>query len=65
MAITAEKWGVSREAQDELALASHHNLAQAYEDGFFDDLMTSYLGLTKDQNLRPESSMDKLATWPR
>ena len=62
MAITAEKWGVSREAQDELALASHHNLAQAYEDGFFDDLMTSYLGLTKDQNLRPESSMDKLGS---
>lgn len=62
MAITAKKWGVSREAQDELAMASHRNLAQAYEDGFFDDLMTSYLGLTRDQNLRAESSMDKLGS---
>ena len=60
MAITAKRWGVGREAQDELALASHHNLAQAYEDGFFDDLMTSFLGLTRDQNLRADSSMDKL-----
>jgi acetyl-CoA C-acetyltransferase len=60
MAITAKRWGVGREAQDDLALASHHNLAQAYEDGFFDDLMTSFLGLTRDQNLRADSSMDKL-----
>jgi acetyl-CoA C-acetyltransferase len=60
MAITAQKWGVGREAQDELAMASHHNLARAYEDGFFDDLMTSFLGLTRDQNLRADSSMDKL-----
>ncbi|HHU11449.1 MAG TPA: acetyl-CoA C-acetyltransferase [Intrasporangiaceae bacterium] len=62
MAITAKKWGISREAQDELALNSHHNLAAAYESGFFDDLMTSYLGLTRDQNLRPESSLEKLAS---
>ena len=62
MAITAKEWGITREAQDELAVASHHNLAAAYDRGFFDDLVTPYLGLTKDQNLRPDSSVEKLAT---
>ena len=53
MAITAARWGVTREDQDELpGLASHHNLAAAYDRGFFDDLLTPYLGLTRDQNLR-------------
>jgi acetyl-CoA C-acetyltransferase len=60
-AITAERWDISREAQDELALDSHHKLAAAYESGFFDDLVTPYLGLARDQNLRPESSLEKLA----
>jgi acetyl-CoA C-acetyltransferase len=60
-AITAEEWGISREAQDELAAASHRNLAAAYERGFFDDLVTPYLGLTRDQNLRPSSSVEQLA----
>ncbi len=62
MAITAAAWGVSREAQDELALASHRNLAAAYERGFFDDLMTPYLGLTRDQNLRPDTTPEKMAS---
>jgi len=62
MAITAKKWGIGREAQDELAMNSHHNLADAYETGFFDDLMTGYLGLAKDANLRPESSLEKLGS---
>lgn len=62
MAITTKTWGVTREAQDELAVASHHNLARAYDEGFFDDLITAYLGLTRDQNLRPDSSVDKLST---
>ncbi|MCT2586438.1 acetyl-CoA C-acetyltransferase [Actinophytocola gossypii] len=60
-AITAREWGVSREAQDELAAASHQKLAAAYERGFFGDLLTPYLGLTRDQNLRPDSTADKLA----
>ncbi len=60
MAQTAKEWGITREAQDELAMRSHHNLAAAYERGFQDDLVTSYLGLTRDQNLRADSSMDKL-----
>jgi acetyl-CoA C-acetyltransferase len=60
-AITTERMGISREDQDELTVASHQGLAAAYERGFFDDLVTPYLGLTRDQNLRPDSSTDKLA----
>ena len=61
MALTAKEWGITREAQDALAVASHHNLAAAYDRGFFDDLVTPYLGLTRDANLRPDASIDKLA----
>ncbi|MEV6524737.1 acetyl-CoA C-acetyltransferase [Longispora sp. NPDC051575] len=60
-AVTAAEWGVTREDQDELTAASHHHLAAAYEAGFFDDLVTPYLGLNRDQNLRPDSSVEKLA----
>jgi acetyl-CoA C-acetyltransferase len=60
-ALTALEWDIGREEQDELAVASHHNLAAAYERGFFDDLVTTYLGLERDQNLRPDSSLEKLA----
>jgi acetyl-CoA C-acetyltransferase len=62
MAITAKEWEIGREEQDELAVRSHHNLAAAYDRGFMDDLVTPYLGLTRDQNLRPDSSVEKLAT---
>lgn len=62
MALTAARWGVTRQAQDELALASHHRLAAAYERGFFDDLMTPYLGLTRDENLRPDTTLEKLGS---
>src|SRR5687768_17263563 len=60
-AITAREWGVSRIDQDELAAASHRNLAAAYDRGFFTDLVTPYLGLDRDQNMRPDSSPEKLA----
>ncbi len=60
-AITAKEWGITREAQDELAAASHQKLAAAYERGFFGDLLTPYQGLTRDANLRPDSTADKLA----
>ena len=62
MAITAKAWGITREAQDELTVASHQHLAAAYDRGFFDDLVTPYLGVTRDQNLRPDSSIEKLST---
>ncbi|WP_063060047.1 acetyl-CoA C-acetyltransferase [Nocardia sienata] len=61
-AITAKEFGVSRDAQDELAYLSHKNMAAAYERGFFDDLVTPFLGLTRDDNLRPNSSLEKLGT---
>ncbi len=60
-AITAREWGITREAQDELAVHSHHNLAAAYDTGFLDDLVVAYQGLERDQNLRPDSSVEKLA----
>jgi acetyl-CoA C-acetyltransferase len=58
---TALEWHVGREEQDELTVASHRNLAAAYDRGFFDDLVTPYLGLARDQNLRPDSTVEKLA----
>lgn len=60
-ALTTAQWNITREAQDDLALKSHHNLAAAYADGFFDDLLTPYRGLAKDSNLRADTSMEKLA----
>ena len=60
-ATMATEWEIGRTEQDELALASHRNLAAAYERGFLDDLITPYLGLDRDQNLRPDSSVEKLA----
>ncbi|MEA2295681.1 MAG: acetyl-CoA C-acetyltransferase [Solirubrobacteraceae bacterium] len=58
---TTERWNISREDQDELAVTSHKHLAAAYDRGFMDDLMTPFLGVTRDQNLRPDSSLEKLA----
>lgn len=61
MAATAALWQISRQEQDELAAASHRRLAAAYDRGFFDDLVTPFLGLTRDDNLRPDSTVDTLA----
>jgi acetyl-CoA C-acetyltransferase len=60
-AIMAREWGIGREEQDELAVTSHHNLAAAYDTGFEDDLVMPFLGLERDQNLRPDSTVEKLA----
>jgi acetyl-CoA C-acetyltransferase len=60
-AVTAAEWEIGREESDELTVASHRNLAAAWDRGFFDDLVTPYLGLERDHNLRPDSSMEKLA----
>jgi acetyl-CoA C-acetyltransferase len=59
--IMVKQWNISREAQDELALASHRNGARAYQQGFYDDLLVPYLGLSRDNNLRTDTSMEKLA----
>lgn len=63
-ATTARTWRITRAAQDELALDSHRNLAAGYDRGLFDDLLTPFLGLTRDQNLRPDTSLEKLAALP-
>src|SRR5438270_410287 len=60
-AIMAREWGITREEQDELAVTSHRNLAAAYDTGFLEDLVVPYLGLERDQNLRPDASVEKLA----
>ena len=56
----AREWGIPREAQDELALKSHQNLAKAFDSGFFTDLMTPFKGVTKDNNLRADLTIEKL-----
>ncbi|MEP9365321.1 acetyl-CoA C-acetyltransferase [Nocardioides sp. CN2-186] len=61
-ALTALEWQVSREEQDELTAASHQHLAAAYDAGFLDDQLTPFRGVTRDQNLRPDSTVEKLAT---
>ena len=58
----AKEWNISRDSQDEFAVASHHKLAAAYERGFFDDLVVSFRGVSRDNILRPDSSLEKLAT---
>jgi acetyl-CoA C-acetyltransferase len=58
----AKEWNISRDSQDELAVASHHKLAAAYERGFFDDLVVPFRGVERDNILRPDTSW---RSWPR
>lgn len=58
--LMAMEWDIAREDQDALALASHQNLARAYDEGFFTDLMTPYKGVAKDNNLRADLTIEKL-----
>ena len=57
----AKTWSITRQAQDELALRSHHNAAAAYDSGFFDDLLIPCEGVLRDNNLRPDASLESLA----
>jgi len=57
----AKEWRISRQAQDELALASHRNAAAAWKSGFFDDLVYPFENLKQDNNVRGDSSLEKLA----
>jgi acetyl-CoA C-acetyltransferase len=59
--LMAQTWNIPREAQDQLALESHLKMAAAYAEGWHDDLLTPYSGLTRDQNLRPDLTLAKLA----
>jgi acetyl-CoA C-acetyltransferase len=60
-ALMAREWGIGRREQDELAVRSHRQLARAYEEGWMDDLVLPYLGLERDQNLRADTSLEKLS----
>ncbi|WP_268798130.1 acetyl-CoA C-acetyltransferase [Pseudomonas huanghezhanensis] len=60
--LMAQTWQIPREAQDELALQSHQKMVAAYAEGWHDDLLTPYRGLNRDNNLRPDASLKKLAS---
>ncbi len=64
MEVTAKKWGLTRQEQDELALASHRHAVAAYEEGFYDDLLVEFEGVKRDNNLRPDTSLEKLGKLP-
>ena len=60
--LMAQQWDISRQAQDQLALESHVKAAEAYRTGCFDDLIVPCAGVFRDNNLRPDISLDKMAT---
>jgi len=59
---TAKEWKLGRAEQDELALASHRNAAAAWKAGFFEDLVVPFNDLRHDNNVRPDTSLEKLAS---
>src|SRR5690606_16522421 len=59
--LMAREWGISREAQDKLALKSHQNATRAYDEGFHDDLVVPFAGVLRDNNIRPDTSLEKMA----
>jgi acetyl-CoA C-acetyltransferase len=60
--LMAKQWGIAREDQDRLALRSHQNAAKAYEQGFHDDLVVPFAGVLRDNNVRADASLEKMAT---
>lgn len=60
--LMAKEWQIGREEQDLLALTSHQNAAAAYDAGFYDDLITPCAGVMRDNNLRADSSLEKMAS---
>jgi acetyl-CoA C-acetyltransferase len=61
MEITAKEWEVPREHQDQLALTSHVKAAKAFDEGFYEDLVVPYQGAEEDNNIRRDTSYEKLA----
>ncbi len=61
MEITAQKWEVQREHQDQLALSSHVKAAAAWDEGWYEDLVVPFQGAEQDNNIRPDSTYEKLA----
>ena len=62
MEITAKKWDVQREHQDQLALASHVKAAAAYDAGWYDDLVLPFMDCEEDNNIRRDTTFEKLQT---
>lgn len=60
--LMAQTWQIPRAEQDQLALESHQKMAAAYAEGWHNDLLTPFLGLTRDNNLRPDLTLEKLAS---
>ena len=58
--LMAKEWGIGRREQDELAYASHVKAAAAWDAGFYDDLVAPFGGLARDNNVRPDASLEKL-----
>lgn len=63
-ALTAMAWVVSRAEQDAFAVDSHLKLAAAQHRGFFDDLVVPHRGLGRDNNVRPDTTVERLAALP-
>ncbi len=59
---TVKYYRIGREEQDLLAYESHKKMAKAYDEGFFDDLITPFMGLERDNNMRPDTTLEKLAS---
>jgi acetyl-CoA C-acetyltransferase len=59
--LMVKTWGIGRAEQDQLALESHHKASAAYAEGFYKDLVRDYLGLSQDNNIRGDTSLEKLA----
>ena len=61
MELTAKEWQLTRADQDQLALESHQKAGRAYEEGYYDDLVVEFNGVTRDNNVRADSSLEQLA----
>lgn len=59
--LMAREWGIGRAAQDEFALLSHQKAAAAYDEGFHDDLLVPFAGIVRDNNIRADSTLAKMA----
>jgi acetyl-CoA C-acetyltransferase len=59
--LMVKTWGIGRAEQDQLALESHQKAAAAYAAGFYQELVRGYLGLTQDNNIRSDTTLEKLA----
>jgi acetyl-CoA C-acetyltransferase len=60
--LMAQRWNITREEQDQLAYDSHQNAQKAYDEGFFDDLIVEYNGVKKDNIVRANTTLEKMAS---